>query len=57
MTRPIPNIREELDRLAAEREAAMGRRTIDPAKGLPLHVAPPSGRGGDILENRGEEGR
>lgn len=52
LPRRMPNIRAELQRLADEREAMLGQRFIDPRKGLPVHVAPPSGAGGDIMENR-----
>lgn len=55
--RPVPDIRAELELLAERRRVLLGADRINPEKGLPLHVAPPSGVGGDIVENRAEEGR
>lgn len=46
------DIRAELERLAAQRRALMDTDHVDHTRGLPVHVAPPSGRGGDIVENR-----
>ncbi len=55
--RPIPNMRAQFQMLADEREALLGRRTIDPREGLPEHVAPYTMIGGDIPEYREEKGR
>ncbi len=52
--RLIPDIRAELERLAQQREAQLGGKPMSRLRGVPMDVAPPSGRGGDIFDNRVE---
>ena len=55
--RQPPDIRAELERLAREREMMLGGRPLSRLHGAPMSVVAPSGKGGDIVENRMEEGR
>lgn len=53
--RPLINIRAEMERLAEERRRSLGGVPVSHERGIPLRVAPASGVGGDIVENRREQ--
>lgn len=55
MDRPPINVRAEMERLADERRHMLGALAVSLEKGLPLRVAPATGVGGDIGENRKEQ--